>query len=129
MAEADRRWHLRRALALAGMVAALLVGAAALPSGCLVQTLAGLPCPGCGLSSAVAATVRGDLAGAAILHPLGPAVAAMFLLLFLLSAAQAWRPARTPEGRQRALRLCRSADRLLLAGLAGAWLWRLAALV
>lgn len=43
---------------------------------CLTRQGLGLPCPGCGLTRAMAHLVQGDLARSLALHPLAPLVAA-----------------------------------------------------
>lgn len=55
--------------------------------GCLFKTLLHVPCPSCGTTRSVISLLRGDLAGALALNPLGvPAAAGLFLLpLWLLA--------------------------------------------
>ena len=48
---------------------------------CPLRALTGIPCPGCFLTRAVAASLHGDLATAVHWHPIGP-VAAVLLLLW-----------------------------------------------
>lgn len=73
------------ALALCVLVAAApRLAGAALPAcrvPCVLKSLAGIPCPTCGLTRAAAALARGDFAGALRLQPLGTA-AALAALLF-----------------------------------------------
>lgn len=52
---------------------------AALGHGCPIRWLTGIPCPGCGLSRAYLALLRGDLAGAFAFHPLFWAVPVLIL--------------------------------------------------
>jgi len=91
---------------------------------CPSRRLLGLPCPGCGMTRALAALLRGDLAGAFALHPWAPALAAQLALGW---GAWGWSLSGTPSGR-----LLRP-DRWLgptllanLAALAALWLGRLA---
>lgn len=37
---------------------------------CTIRSITGLPCPGCGLTRALLLFLRGDLAGAWVMHPL-----------------------------------------------------------
>lgn len=48
---------------------------------CAVRQATGIPCPGCGLSRALAALARGDVERALVLHAFAPLFAAAFLLL------------------------------------------------
>ncbi|MDY3619345.1 DUF2752 domain-containing protein [Agathobaculum sp.] len=52
------------------LIAAVYTSAAVAGWGCPVQRVTGVGCPGCGLSRAAAALVRGDFAGAFRLHPM-----------------------------------------------------------
>jgi hypothetical protein len=49
---------------------------------CAFRRTTGIPCPGCGLTRAMAALARGDLLAALRLHPFAP--------LFLLESAVLW---------------------------------------
>lgn len=53
-----------------------------LQTGCLIQRLTGIPCPGCGMTRAVLALLRGDFAGALRLHGMVWSLPVV-LLLFL----------------------------------------------
>jgi hypothetical protein len=48
---------------------------------CAFRNLTGQPCPGCGLSRAMAALLRGDFAAAVAFHAFAPLLAACGLLL------------------------------------------------
>jgi len=48
---------------------------------CLFHEVSGLPCPGCGMTRALAALLQGDLARSFALHPLALPVLAGWLLL------------------------------------------------
>ena len=67
---------------------------------CLFRTVTGIPCPGCGLTRAIARLARGDLARAFILHPLAPLLAAEAVgawgLWALVLAGKVRRPAERP---------------------------------
>jgi hypothetical protein len=64
-----------------GAALALLPGHAGLP--CPLRTLTGIPCPLCGTTTSVEATLHGDLAAAFAANPAGPllVVAAVALLV------------------------------------------------
>lgn len=94
------------------------------PVFCPSRLLLGLPCPGCGMTRAVAALLRGDLAGAFILHPWAPVLAAQLALGW---AAWGWSLSGTPSGRLlRPARWLGPALLANLAALAALWLGRLA---
>ena len=68
---------------MGGAALVATAGAAALadalstgPVLCLFRAVTGVPCPGCGLTRAIARLARGDLAQAVTLHPLAPLLAA-----------------------------------------------------
>jgi hypothetical protein len=69
------------ALLLAGSAQTGLALVGARGWSCPVQEGLGLPCPGCGLSRAAAALLRGDLASAIELNPFVFAAIAFMLLL------------------------------------------------
>ena len=73
-------WLLAGALGLAG--AALLLGLPADPrlALCPSRALLALPCPGCGMTRALAALLRGDVAGTLRLHPWAPALTVQLAL-------------------------------------------------
>ena len=69
----------KRALTVAGLVAAaagvVWLGAPVCPTALFF----GVPCPGCGLTRATLALANGDLAGAFHFHPLAPILAPLFI--------------------------------------------------
>jgi uncharacterized protein DUF2752 len=69
-----------------GLTLPLLPGNPGLP--CALRTLTGVPCPLCGMSTSVEATVRLDLDAALAANPAGIAAVAIAVLLAL------WRPRR-----------------------------------
>ncbi len=92
----------------AGFVAALVlvIGALWRPSGsvvvCPLLLLTGLPCPTCGITRAVSATLHGRWAEAMAFHPLGPVVVLLAALVLVASLAQLlrrpWLDRLTPYG-------------------------------
>lgn len=85
---------------------------------CPARLLTGHPCPGCGMTRASVALLRGDLAGAWRLHPFA-------LLLVPVAAANALAPGATRKAWAAlppALR--RGLGALLLLGAFGLWLIR-----
>ncbi len=116
-------------IALAGVFVALLAyaavaaraGSAAVPAlwSCPLRALAGIPCPGCGLTRALVAALRGDLAASLRFHPLGPVVLATLAWL-------AWHAARGLARGER-LRLSAGAGWTLLAVLGACWVAKLLA--
>ena len=114
----------------AGAAAALLFLAAGwvgLPSGaaftvCAFRRLTGIPCPGCGLTRAMAALARGELLLALQFHPFAPLVAAQAVALWgaIGAAVLRHRPLALPP---------RLLERLVLwqgAAFVALWLGRLA---
>jgi hypothetical protein len=63
---------------------------------CLFRGLTGIPCPGCGLTRAAIALLRGDWAAALLLHPLALVLAFEAGALWLLWGARLYRPRRRP---------------------------------
>jgi hypothetical protein len=78
----------------AGAIAALVLSVGALwtPSDavvvCPLRLLTGLACPSCGLTRSVAAALHGHMGQALALHPLGPLVVLVAVVVFVLSVAQ-----------------------------------------
>ncbi len=69
------RWFGRTSVIVA--VAALFLAVVHPPEGlglpiCWLKASTGIPCPGCGLTRSLSATLRGDLSSAWKLHPFGP---------------------------------------------------------
>jgi hypothetical protein len=62
----------------------LSVGGTTLPDACGLKRIAGIPCPGCGLTRSWVAALEGDLAGSVAFHPVG-------WLVLLYAGAQALR--------------------------------------
>lgn len=79
----------RRAIALlgvgAGWVSVSATGVVTFTP-CLVKHLTGYPCPTCGATRAVVAFLRGDVAAAFGLNPLGPVAVVVASLVVLLLA-------------------------------------------
>jgi hypothetical protein len=53
---------------------------------CFLRTLTGVPCPLCGMSTSVQATVRGDFAGAVAANPAGPVLVALVVAALMARA-------------------------------------------
>ena len=69
------------ALLVAGAVLPLLPGHAGLP--CPLRTLSGVPCPMCGMTTSVEATLQGDLPHALAANPAGPLAVLLALVLLV----------------------------------------------
>lgn len=73
----------------------ILVGAAVLQVGltvlglpgwrCPIKALLGIPCPGCGLSRAMAQLIQGEWQGAMLTHAFAPVILAGFVLMMIVS--------------------------------------------
>jgi len=74
-------WFLGTALAIA-VIGALYFFGPGEGSSCLVLSATGVSCPGCGMTRAAAALLRGDLRGAWMFHPLAPFVAIQGLIVW-----------------------------------------------
>ena len=90
-----------------GVVLPHLPGDPGLP--CPLRTVTGVPCPFCGLTTSVKATLRGDLHAALVANPFGLLAVGTALVLLLRPA---WRRIRLSS-----LTVC--------AGIAVSWLWEL----
>ena len=115
------------AAGIAAALAFLALGWFGVPSGvafsiCAFRHLTGIPCPGCGLTRAMAALARGELVLALHFHPFAPLLAAEAALLWAAVGAAVVRrqPFTLPP---------RLVERLLVwqgAGLMALWIGRLA---
>lgn len=108
--------RLRRALELVAVFAALCLAFIVFGYVCPFKRLTGLPCPGCGMTRAYLALLRGDISGAFQLHPLFPlvpllaveiyryarknskrsayvllAIGALFMLVYIIRLCYGWR--------------------------------------
>ena len=116
-------WAATGAAALFGIALVRAVGSdVEAPILCLLRRVAGLPCPGCGLTRATVAFLRGDWGAAWRLHPAAPLLVAEAGVGWLAWGLWAVR------GGALAPRLERLAGPLLAqgAGLVALWLGRLA---
>ena len=85
------------AAGLAGALGALLLAhwtpvGGGLPVFCFLRRSFNLPCPGCGMTRALAHLARGDWHGALTLHPWSPVVAAELGLVWLAWGTSLVRP-------------------------------------
>ena len=106
-----RLWGRRVALAFSITVAFVLWR-------CPIAELFGVPCPGCGLTRALLALARGDVAGAVRLHPLSPALVPLAIGLVCRELARVGLCRAVPRRADERLAL------LLATLLLGVWLAR-----
>jgi len=82
-------------------------------SACLFRRVAGVPCPGCGLSRAFLALLQGDWSSVRRLHPLAPLLVLECAAIW--AAVGAWAVGRPPFPQPR---LATFAERLILSNAA-----------
>src|SRR5258708_33156136 len=87
---------------------------------CLVETLSGIPCPGCGVTRSLLALSRGDFRLSLAMNAAGPFVA-LFYITQVVIAVAVWTGTVT---RHRAALLERSTDLFLAAALGAQWVFR-----
>lgn len=58
----------RQKLLFTALMAGIILMMYLLKTGCIIRRMTGIPCPGCGMTRAVLAILRGDIAGALRLH-------------------------------------------------------------
>ena len=110
--------------ALMALVAAL--GAAVLFSPvklCLVAIALHVPCPGCGMTRATLALLRGDFMRAVTIHPLAPAIAPIAIGLLVMQAIGYLRTGES-FGTARVPRVLELLGAALVVLLFGVWLAR-----
>lgn len=103
----------KRKWLFAGLAAGLLALWLVLEPGCLFRRFTGLPCPGCGMSRAWLAVLRGDIAVALAYHPLFWTVPAVGWLM--------WKEFRPFQKMWKNIALTAG----LTLALLGCWLWRM----
>lgn len=91
---------------------------------CVFRATTGRPCPGCGMSRALAALVRGDWGAALFLHAFAPLFAAAGILLLVAAVLPAGPRARL-AGRVAAIETSTGAAVWLAAAFMVYWLVRL----
>jgi hypothetical protein len=92
-----RQGSLVRLLAAVGVTQLVLTAAGPVGWSCPVKSALGIPCPGCGMSTALALLVQGDIYEAVRVHAAAPlALTGMVLLVVcsLLPASWRWRVAQ-----------------------------------
>ena len=104
----------RRALSVLGAFAAIVAVLYLLDIGCIFRFFTGVACPGCGMTRAWLAVLRGDLAAAIAYHPLFWSVPIAFALVFAQE--------RYPHARK----ACLAAMFALFAAFIALWVVRLA---
>ncbi len=109
-------------VALVAMPSAVTWIIGGLDAACLFRSLAGLPCPGCGITTSLLALGRGDVVAAWSANPAGFAVAALLIGQACVAGAVLGRTAlRADAGRAWLTWL----DRAMICGLAAVWIGRL----
>jgi hypothetical protein len=124
--------HLVARLMVAAAAAATLAAVPAIvpalaawtDAGCLLQALAGLPCPGCGVTRSLLALAGGDVAGAVRANPAGVGLAAGLAGQSLVAAAVLLGGGGSGAGSAWLTGL----DRMAIAALLAVWVARLAGL-
>ena len=110
------------ALILAGAPAVVPALVAWTDAGCLLQTLVGRPCPGCGVTRSLLALGSGDLSAALQANFAGVAVAGSLAGQGFVAAGVLLRGGSAGAGS----RWLTGFDRMAIAGLLAVWLARLA---
>jgi hypothetical protein len=90
---------------------------------CFMANALHVPCPGCGMTRATLALLRGDLALALALHPLSPVIAPVTIGLFVTQALSYVRTGE-PFGTRRVPRTLERLAAFLVMLLFGVWLAR-----
>lgn len=118
---------LGRALVLLALAAVVALFAALRLPLCPTANLFGIPCPGCGLTRATLAMLRGDLAAAFRFHPL-VFVLAPLVAVFTLNSAYAYIRGPRPTARPALVtsRVTTWLAALLLIAMLGVWAARFA---
>jgi hypothetical protein len=91
----DRRPSIRWLVGLAGPLGLAVVAVGAAGDGpplCPIRRCTGHACPGCGMTRALGALVRGDVELALRYHPLVVLVGAQLLALWAIAVAGRWSP-------------------------------------
>lgn len=88
---------------------------------CAFKQLSGLPCPGCGVTTSIAALLQGNVTRAVKANIAGPFVAIFFLVQMALVVGAALCVIRESS----ILRIARASDQILLIVLVLAWTKRL----
>ena len=93
---------------------------------CPAAALTGVPCPGCGLSRATFALLRGDFGQSFQLHPLGFVVAPLLFYFAVISARSYLTGKKQQTANSDPVPVLRALTGLLIAILVAVWLLRFA---
>ena len=110
----------RRAFVVPAGFAAYLAGEASgqhLPGFCLLRTVTGVPCPGCGITRGILQLLAGDVSASWRMAPAASVVLAFFVAMAIIALLE-WREIVSAQIANRVRLL---ADRVLLGALGAGW--------
>jgi hypothetical protein len=119
-ADEERRSHFNCALS-ALLIMATIPLLKIIPHFCLAQALLGIPCPGCGITHALAALGQFDLRSAWIANPAGIVLGLLFVFQLTVRPLAIF----VPETSRNISQSGRSLSTATVIALMAVWIWRL----